>query len=491
MDLHAAAMSVLAATNPEMAKAITSLVKDTIEPLLEEFSPDYGYDALKGAVGRGMSEGAMSFPARPAVFDQENLNGTVLVKIKLDPPVTGSGQDIAGTATTAKFECGFYYKTPARDPETEELVSAKYMLVRNAGQAGITFDDDGNPSFDDDGDLVDLVEAMEAVAAEVAGNPPPGAKSLTRDPAERKRIHEQNQEARRLLQEQQREQEQQRQYQEQREADEAVYGSPEAFAQYLADQEETDFGKADLNKVLQTMFRDREQQAFQQARIKGEIEKLGYKFNPGKNHLSFSLRRVAGRLTERKQEISPRVIELWKKLVAETAEHGGSGDFQTDDIYRLAEREGIDLGPDFELYDLIINHTPDGYSVEQHGYDDLVAVKDGYTDQDMGLPDLNELAEMIHEVGQEVEKTGQGGKTYLFEDPDEKGRLLYVKSIKGDPNSNWDTDRVEMGIEYEYEQDHQSKSKERGLGSVPIVGLTDEGLLETAKNLTEKSKSFL
>lgn len=296
MDLHAAAMSVIAATNPEMAKAITSLVKDTIRPLLEQFSPDYGYDALKGAVGRGMSEGSMSFPARPAVFDQENLNGTVLVKITLDPPVTGSGKDIAGTTTTAKFECGFYYKTPARDPVTKELVSAKYMLAKDAGKAGITFDEDGNPSFDDDGDLVDLVEAMEAVAEEVAGNPPPGAKSLTRDRAERKRIHDQNKEAERLLQEQQREQEQQKKYQEQREADEAIYGSPEAFAQYLTDQEEADFGPADLQKVLQTMFRDKAQQAMQQVRIKDEIEKLGYKFNPGKNRLSFSLRRAARRI---------------------------------------------------------------------------------------------------------------------------------------------------------------------------------------------------
>lgn len=285
MDLERIARGLTAAVNPEVAKRITSLIKDTIEPLLEQFNPDYGYDALAGAIGRGMSEGSMSFPARPAVFDTENLNGTILVKITLDPPVSGSGKDIAGTATTAKLECGFYFKTPAKDPETGKT-SGKYMMARDAGKAEITFDGGGSPEFDDDGELVDLVEAMEAVAEAVVDSPPPGAKSMTRDPAERKRTHEQNKAAKKLLEEKRREEEQQRKFREQREADEAVYGSPEAFAAYLGEQEQDDFGPADLQKVLQTMFKDKLTQAAMQVKVKDDLERLGLRFNPRKNRLS-------------------------------------------------------------------------------------------------------------------------------------------------------------------------------------------------------------
>lgn len=291
MDLHVAAMSVVALANPEAARAITSLVKESIAPLLEAMAPDFGHDAPGGGF-RGMSEGAMSFPVRPGAFNSENLNGTILVRITLDPPISGSGEELAGTATTATFECGYYFKTPLRKGKGE------YMFPVPAGSAGITFDEDGTPGFDDAGDLADLVEAIEAVTERVVDDPPEGAKSLTRDPEERRRVREQNEAARRLQMEREREQEQQRKYQEQREADEAVYGSPEAFGRYLADQEEPDFGPADLQKVLQTMFRDKAQQGMQQVRIKDELEKLGYRFNPRKNRLSFSLRSAAGRVAE-------------------------------------------------------------------------------------------------------------------------------------------------------------------------------------------------
>jgi len=289
MDLKLAAWSLVALANPEVARAVANLVKETVKSITSDMKLDFGHDAPEGGV-RGMSEGAVSFPVRPGQFDEKNLNGTILVKMVLDPPVAGSGEDIAGTATTAKLFAGYYFKTPRLPGK------GKYMFETPAGEAGITFDERGDPELDDAGEIGDLVDAIEALAEKVVEDPPEGAKSLTRDPEERKRIREQNEEALQRRQEQEREEKHRKEYEAQREADQAVYGSAELFAQYLEDQEEADFGPADLQKLLNTMYNRADLRALNQVKVKDAVEALGYKFNPGKRHLSAVLCRAAAKV---------------------------------------------------------------------------------------------------------------------------------------------------------------------------------------------------
>lgn len=286
---------VTAAANPEVAKAVANLVKTAVKPLLDKLKPDFGYDALDSGL-RGMSEGSMSFPARPAVFDEANLNGTLLVKGVLNPPVQGSGKEIAGTATTVQFECGFFFKTP------KAKGGGKYMFQTPAGQAGITFDASGQPQLTDAADLVDLVDALETLADRVLSEHPPEAKSLTRDPRLRKEQAELNETARKEKAEREREQAQSDSARAQKEADAATHGSVEAFVNYMDEQDEDHFGPADLQKLLNTMFNDPPTRAMSQVRIKQELEAEGMVFDPKKRHLSsrrqkLDLLRIASRVS--------------------------------------------------------------------------------------------------------------------------------------------------------------------------------------------------
>jgi hypothetical protein len=285
MDLMRIAESIVsgpevtAAANPEVAKAIAALIKQAIGPLLEQMKPDFGHDALSSGV-RGMSDAEMSFPVRPDVFNSQNLNGNLLVKITLDPPVQGSGKAIAGTKTRAKFVVCYYFKTPVQKG------SGKCMWDAAAGEVGITFDANGNPKIDDEGDLVDLVVVMEELTDRVISGPPPGAKSLSRDPQHRKEQSELNEIARQEKAQQERQVQQDEAARSQKETDKLTHGSVEAFVVYMDEQDEDHFGPADLQKLLNTMFGDPATRAMSQVRIKQECEAEGLVFDPKKRHLS-------------------------------------------------------------------------------------------------------------------------------------------------------------------------------------------------------------
>lgn len=295
MDLRRIAESltagpeVTAAANPAVASAIAELIKTAVTPLLEEFGPDFGHDAPALGV-RGQSEGEMSFPVRPKLFDSENLNGTLLVKIKLDPPVQGSGKAIANTETTASFVVCYYFKTP-RIPG-----SGKCMWDTAAGSAQISFDANGKPGLKDAGEVEDIATALEQLRDRVVDSPPEGAHSLSRDPQHRKEQAELNETARREKEEKAREKEQSERAKAQKEADSHTHGSVEAFVRYMDEQDEDEFGMADLQKLLNTMFPDNASRALAQGEIKRQLEAEGMVFNPKKRHLSFNMTRIAARV---------------------------------------------------------------------------------------------------------------------------------------------------------------------------------------------------
>lgn len=280
----------VAASNPEVAQAIAGLVKKTITPLLEQLNPDFGHDALASGV-RGQSEGSVSFPVRPGAFDTENLNGNLLVKITLNPPVQGSGKDIAGTATSANFTVGYYFKTP-KIPG-----SGKFMWETPAGNAEIMFDESGNPQVEDPGDLADIVDALETLTDKVVEAPPEGARSYTRDPELRKQQREINQVNLQNKEELEREKSQSKARQEQREADSATHGSVEAFVQYMDDQDEDEFGPADLQKLLNTMYNDQASREVARGEIQKALTDEGLEWKPGKRTLSSDLV-IAARITQ-------------------------------------------------------------------------------------------------------------------------------------------------------------------------------------------------
>lgn len=284
------AHDLVAAANPAVAKAIAALIKQAIKPLLAGMKPDFGHDALSSGV-RGMSDAEMSFPVRPDVFNSQNLNGNLLVKIRLDPPVQGSGKVLANQKTAATFTVGYYFKTPMQKG------SGKYMWNIPAGGAGITFDANGNPTMDDEGDLVNLIMAMEELTDRVISGPPPGAKSLSRDPQHRKEQSELNELARQRNREQERQVEQDAAAKSQKDTDKITHGSVEAFVAYMDAQDEDHFGPADLQKLLNTMFGDPVTRAMSQVRIKQECEAEGLVFDPKKRHLSFNLLKIAARIT--------------------------------------------------------------------------------------------------------------------------------------------------------------------------------------------------
>lgn len=298
MDLKRMIVSqtdLTAAANPAVAKATAALIKQAITPLLSEMKPDFGHDALSSGV-RGMSDAEMSFPVRPDVFNGQNLNGNLLVKISLNPPVQGSGKAIAGQKTVATLVVCYYFKTPVQKG------SGKCMWDTPAGTVNITFDVNGDPKIDDEGDLVDLVVAMEELTDRVVSGPPPGAKSLSRDPQHRKEQAELNEIARQNKAEQERQVQQDAAARSQKEIDKLTHGSVEAFVAYMDEQDEDHFGPADLQKLLNTMFNDPATRAMNQVRIKQECEAEGLVFDPKKRHLSsrrpkIDLLKIAARIS--------------------------------------------------------------------------------------------------------------------------------------------------------------------------------------------------
>lgn len=291
MDLwHIAQKCLFAAANPEVGKAITQFVQETLRKFEGDMDLNFNYDAKANGL-LGGSDTGFSFPARPHSFDEPGgLNGTLLVKMKMDPPISGSGSDIAGQATTVTMEAGFFFKTP------KEKGAGKYMWGTPAGQFEVTFGPDGEPEVQDSGDIAELVDVLSGLEERAFTETPPGAKSLTRDPQHRKEQRELNEIGRKNREEQEREKAQGLKLQEQKDADKVHYGSVEAFVDYMMQQDLEEFGPADLQKVLQTMFPDNASRALAQAEIKKQIEDYGLKFNPGIKKLSMNLLAIATRV---------------------------------------------------------------------------------------------------------------------------------------------------------------------------------------------------
>lgn len=281
---------VTAAANPEVGKAITQFIQETLRKFEGDLDLNFNYDAKAGGL-LGGSDTGFSFPARPHSFDEPGgLNGTLLVKMTMDPPISASGSDIAGQATTVSMEAGFFFKTP------KQKGAGKYMWATPAGQIEVTFGTDGEPQVQDSGDIAGLADVLIALEERAFTETPPGAKSLTRDPQHRKEQRELNEIGRQNREEQEREKAQGVKQREQKEADKVHYGSVEAFVDYILQQDGTEFSLADLQKVLQTMFPDNASRALAQAEIKKQIEDYGLKFNPGLKQLSMDLLSISARV---------------------------------------------------------------------------------------------------------------------------------------------------------------------------------------------------
>jgi hypothetical protein len=283
---------LIAAANAEVGKAIARIVQEQLRKFEGELDLNFSYDAKAGGLLKGSDTG-FSFPARPHSFDEEGgLNGTFLVTMHLNPPVSGAGPEIAGTATTVSMEVEFFFKTPT------EPGGGKRMWKTPAGQLEVTFGPDGQPDIADTGDVALLVEVITELEERAFTETPKGAKSLTRDPQHRKEQRELNEIGRKNREEQERERAQELQRKVQKEADKAQYGSVETFVDYIMQQGLEEFSLADLQKVLQTMFPDNASRAIAQAEIKKQIEGYGLRFNPGLKKLSsrLNLLRIAARV---------------------------------------------------------------------------------------------------------------------------------------------------------------------------------------------------
>jgi len=269
-----------AAVNPEVAKTLADLLKSHLGEMIPKI--DFHYDALKSGL-RGMSEAAMSFPARPVEFNEEDLNGTILVRGTLSPPIQGSGKALAQKNTKLTLNVGFYFKTPRLPGE------GKYMLEQPAGVLDIEFNEEGVPVIKNEEEIVALVDAYKSLTAKVLSDVPEGAKRLTpKDPHEQKVQREQNEEAEKFTRETEREKKQHQEIKEQQDANATTHGTPEAFAQYMADQEETSFGPGDLQKVLDTVYGDKNSRLMMRNVMIEKLKELGLKWDPSKRTVATS-----------------------------------------------------------------------------------------------------------------------------------------------------------------------------------------------------------
>jgi hypothetical protein len=271
------AHDIQAKANPKLSESLANLLKSYVKEAIP--SIDFNYDALASGI-RGMSPGAISFPARPKIFDEANLNGTILVKGIIDPPI--SEWPIYNRRTQLFLSAGFYFKTPKLPG------GGKYNseTAEQAGTLDIEFDESGLPIIMNEPIVSELITVIQSVAEKTVANPPEGAKSLTRDPQERKRLKEQAETAEQYSREQTREKEQRQQQKELQEANQATHGSPEIFKQYMSDQEEEEFGPRDLDKVLNTMYDNKNDRLLMRNEVNKKIQSLGLKWNPGKTRES-------------------------------------------------------------------------------------------------------------------------------------------------------------------------------------------------------------
>ena len=271
-----------AAANPELAKILTDAIRATLPP--KEY--DFSYDALEGGV-RGLSEDSMSFPARPNDFDGESgvggikpLNGTLLTKIYLDPPITGSGPEIAGEITTVTLESGFYFKTPLKDKDHRNN-TGKYMFPMPAGSFEIMFDDDGSPIMPKPLDMPDLHHTLQSLSEHVHANIPPGAASLSRDPVHGKQQREKRENAKR---EELRELEKKKlleEWENQKLSDAETHGSIEKFVAWKMRNEDPEFGPQDVHKIVNILDKDPAGRKLNFPYIKEKlIKEEGMEWNP-------------------------------------------------------------------------------------------------------------------------------------------------------------------------------------------------------------------
>lgn len=171
------------------------------------------------------------------------------------------------------------------------------MWETSAGNAEILFDESGAPQMEDSGDLVDMVEAIESLTTKVVDSPPEGARSYTRDPELRKQQREINQVNLQNKEEMEREKAQSKARQEQKDADSATHGGVDAFVQYMDDQDEDEFGPADLQKLLNTMYNDQASREVARGEIQKALTDEGLLWKPNKRTLSSHLS-IAARIIQ-------------------------------------------------------------------------------------------------------------------------------------------------------------------------------------------------
>jgi hypothetical protein len=278
--------SRIAAANPEVATAIASSIRDELG---KRGKFNFGYDVTsisKTETGvLGQSEGYISFPARPEDFDKNNLNGTILIKLKLEPSISKNVLSLADLDFKAASEIGFYFKTP------EIKGGGQYMFPRASVSIDIMFDADENPILMDLTQIDKLAKDIDSLTKFVCESPPKGAHSLTRDPQRRKQLREINEQAR-IKQKEEGEKAKAKELLEEKESENEFYskthGSIDAFVNYMDSIDEDIFGGQDVQKILDTMYPSSSaaQKGLMRNQIIQNLKEEGLVWDPKKTLLS-------------------------------------------------------------------------------------------------------------------------------------------------------------------------------------------------------------
>lgn len=274
--------------NPELAKLIANMITDYVG---SEMEIQRGYD-LSDLGAHGRSDSSVSFSIRPASFGGKNgkdrINGSILITVDFDSPVEGSGPSIANLEVNADVKVGFTFKTPksrglgqCMKPAGEGKWEKGSFSI---GSSEIIFDEDGSPMFVDESIFDKIAQAIKELSETVLENPPTGAKSYKKsdDPTETRIKNDQHENARQEQYQQEREKDQAEKSKADRSVMESSHGSPDAFKQYLDDNEEDSFGKADVDEITKFYGKNPDDRKKMFDPIKDKLVEMGLKWNPGK-----------------------------------------------------------------------------------------------------------------------------------------------------------------------------------------------------------------
>jgi hypothetical protein len=270
----------VAVANPDLAKAIADNIRDLLRQLGLELNT--GKDLPAIGVQQHDEKG-FSFPLYPAAFARAKNIGYVQVKGVYSEPLKTHGPENAGKNITCDMSVCYYFKKPAKKG------SGQQMFETPAGQVDVSFDDKGTPQLVDPGQVADVGDAVENLIDKIVAEPPPGSESEAAvDPNEERIKREQAEKAVKFKKQEQK-----------KSGDAETHGSIESFVQYMEDDEQTTYGLADLQKLMNNLFNNANDRAFQLENVKKQLGQYGLKFDPAKKFVSsLSPLAVAGALRD-------------------------------------------------------------------------------------------------------------------------------------------------------------------------------------------------